>query len=140
MKESETSTIENAMNYIDYIEGEIWKVIPGYSQYLVSNYGRMFGFSFKAVKNVNENKGKKYLATRFYDNNGVLSNSIYIHRIVAEVFCLNPDPEHKTEVHHKDCNSLNNIADNLEWLTPREHREKHKQIKAKKKELTGNEA
>ena len=78
--------------------------------------------------------------TRLYDDSGVLSNSLYIHRLVAEVFCFNPDLENKTEVHHKDVNSLNNRADNLIWLTPEEHREIHKQLKAEQKERENNEA
>ena len=98
--------IENALQYIDFIEGERWAVIPNYSNYLISNIGRIFGFKHKAVKNVKKYKGVKYLTTRLIDDNGVLSNSIYIHRLVAEVFVNNPD--NKTIVDHIDGNKLNN--------------------------------
>lgn len=40
-----------------------------------------------------------------------------IHRMVAECFVPNPDPERFTSVNHKDGNKLNNAAWNLEWGT-----------------------
>lgn len=134
---------------IDFISGELWAVIPNYSNYLVSNYGRIYSFKNKTIKNKKKSFKKKhkrrktielYLMTRLVDDNGVLSNSIYIHRLVALVFCPNSDPEHKTEVHHIDVNPLNNKADNLVWLTPEEHREIHKQLRAAQKESENNEA
>lgn len=137
-----TNTIDEAMKYIDYIEGERWAVIPNHSQYLISNYGRIFGFAHKAIKDIKVYKGQKYLVTRLYDDNGVLSNSKLVHRLVAEVFCDNPEPELKTVVHHINCNSLDNRAENLIWLTPQEHTEIHNQIRAerKRRELMNNEA
>lgn len=133
---------------IDFISGEIWAVIPNYSNYLISNYGRIFSFKRKVIKHKKKSFKKKhkrtkkvlYLRTRLIDDNGKLSNSLYIHRIVAEVFCDNPAPDIKTEVHHINCNSLDNRAENLEWLTPEEHREKHKQLRKTQKESESNEA
>lgn len=127
-------TIEEAKGYIDYIEGEVWKVIPNYSRYLISNYGRIFGFERNAIKKVKKYNGHRYLITRLYDDSGKLSNSIAIHRLVAEAFCSNFDPEHKTEVHHINVNSLDNRADNLVWLTPKEHREVHRRLRALRKQ------
>lgn len=54
-----------------------------------------------------------------------------IHRLVALLFVPIPEkykgiPVEKLEVHHKDFNPFNNNADNLEWLTHREHMALHK--------------
>ena len=38
-----------------------------------------------------------------------------VHRLVAQAFCENPNKY--TIVHHKDNNTLNNCAENLEWVT-----------------------
>lgn len=43
---------------------------------------------------------------------------LYAHRLVAQYFLENDDPENKTYVHHKDENKLNNCKENLEWVTP----------------------
>lgn len=43
------------------------------------------------------------------------------HRLVAEHFIENPDPKHKIFVNHIDGNKLNNVKNNLEWVTPREN-------------------
>lgn len=131
-------TIDDAMQYIDYIEGEVWKVIPNHSQYLISNMGRIFGFAHNAVKDIKKYEGHYYLNTRLCNDDGVFENSVSIHRLVAEAFCFNPDIIHKTQVHHKNGDSLDNRADNLEWLTPEEHQEKHRQMRAEKKRK-GNE-
>ena len=43
-----------------------------------------------------------------------------IHRLVAAAFLPLPD-NIDYQLHHKDFNSLNNSADNLEWLSVSEH-------------------
>lgn len=42
-----------------------------------------------------------------------------MHRVVATCWCARP--EGATQVHHKDGNRANNRADNLEWVTPKQH-------------------
>ena len=77
------------------------------------------------------------------DNNGYRYISPYkdgkklnlrIHYLVAAAFLQKP--EGKEVIHHKDANKLNNNCSNLEWLTNKEHAEKHKAIRKlqKKKE------
>ena len=53
---------------------------------------------------------------------GILNNrNERYHRVIAECFCPNDDPEHKTDVNHIDGNKQNNNADNLEWVTRSEN-------------------
>ena len=54
-----------------------------------------------------------YLRVYLYKNGK--GKSFYIHRLVAEAFI--PNPNKYQEVNHKDENSSNNRADNLEWCT-----------------------
>ena len=49
-------------------------------------------------------------------NNKLVSKRL--HKLLAQNFLQNDDPEHKTQVNHKDRNKLNNSLDNLEWVTP----------------------
>lgn len=44
-----------------------------------------------------------------------------IHRLVAQAFCANDDPIHKNQVNHINENKLDNRADNLEWVTPKQN-------------------
>ena len=49
------------------------------------------------------------------------SAGVKVHRIIAELFVPNDDPENKVEVNHKDFNRLNNDYTNLEWITHKEN-------------------
>ena len=109
--------------------------IPGYERYLISNQGRIFGFCHDALKEITLDKGSRYYTTRLVNNSGELSNGQFVHRLVAMAFCINDDPDTKTEVHHINGNSLDNRACNLMWVSPQEHKQIHsKKRKADKQE------
>lgn len=50
--------------------------------------------------------------------------SISKHRLLADTFIPNDDPENKTVVHHKDGCPQNNELENLEWVSQKENMEK----------------
>ncbi len=108
------------------LEGEEWRTIPNWERYLVSSFGRI------ASKNAPyEHQGKVYIkkasllhptkssgsTVPYYslmlsDGNGYVKR-MTVHRLVASAFI--PNPNNLPQVNHKDENSLNNNANNLEW-------------------------
>lgn len=98
-------------------EVEIWKDIPDYPNYQVSNLGN--------VKSLNYNHtGKEGLLKQGKQKNGYLSvflykdvkgKTFYVHKLVAMVFLENP--YNYPCVNHKDENKENNCLNNLEWVS-----------------------
>ena len=106
---------------------EIWKDIEGYNgKYQVSNYGNIRSYSRWGNGRILQGgytKGnpQKY---RFVALVGVGRKDIhnkYIHRLVAEHFCDNPNQYN--EVNHIDGNTMNNHASNLEWCSHKQNME-----------------
>ena len=108
---------------------EIWKDVVGYEGYYqVSNLGRVRSLD-RIASNGRKIKGNilstKVNTPQYYPRVSLSVNGkmklVQVHRLVAQAFVYNPDPEHKTQVGHKDESRTNNRADNLEWVTPKEN-------------------
>jgi hypothetical protein len=103
---------------------EEYKIISGFENYSVSNFG-----------NVMNNQTSKVLKGR-PDKDGYLQVSLYkdskphmkiVHRLVAQAFI--PNPNNKPCVDHIDNNKQNNNVNNLRWATVQENthnKSKHK--------------
>jgi hypothetical protein len=95
----------------------IWKEIPEFNgKYFISNTGVVKSYFYGKEKIVSAGlcHGYKVLGLT---NKQKERKTFRVHRLVAIVFLENDNPEIKTEVHHKDNNTLNNHVDNLEWCT-----------------------
>jgi len=90
---------------------EIWKLIPGYSNYSISNYGKVANNkSSRILTPIITKKG--YLTVRLYNSDGY--KQLRIHRLVACEFIENI--YNKPQVNHIDFDKTNNKYDNLEWV------------------------
>ena len=96
---------------------EIWKPIPTYEGlYEVSSHGRIRN-NRKLLKFYTINSG--YFALKLVKDQ--IRTSPLVHRIVASVFC--PNPDNLPEVNHIDGNKQNNHYSNLEWCTSSENKQ-----------------
>lgn len=93
------------------IDLEIYKLIPGYPNYLITSHGRVLNIN-KGLKELKaENKsGRKRVAL---SHNGCVKR-YYVARLVAEAFI--PKEDHQCTVIHLDDDLSNNHYQNLEWL------------------------
>ena len=108
---------------------EIWKDVVGYEGlYQVSNYGRVKSLPkiHKTTKNYNklgyitkekilrQRKTQRgyFIVTLYKDQKG---KSLYVHRLVANMFILNKD--NKPCINHKNGDKKDNKVTNLEWCT-----------------------
>jgi hypothetical protein len=92
---------------------EEWKVIPGFEDYQVSNYGEVW--SDKSETYVIGHTNTEGYRTVGIRNSISKRYHIRVHRLVAEAFILNP--ENKPLVDHIDGDPTNNIVTNLRWCT-----------------------
>ena len=106
------------------LENEEWKEIPDFDgRYYISNCGRILSLcnnGYKLLKPFICGSGYRYVDLR-RDKQDVKSR---VNRLVAQAFltCENKD----YEVHHKDSNKQNDTAQNLEYLSKKNHLQLHK--------------
>lgn len=93
---------------------EEWKIIEGYPNYQISNYGNVKSLNF----------GKEKILKQKMDRNGYFlvglskegkKKHYLVHRIVASAFI--PNPNNLPIINHIDEVKTNNCANNLEWCT-----------------------
>lgn len=93
----------------------IWKTVPGYSNYEVSNSGLIRNAKKGTI--LKQYSDGNYLQTS-YSQEG--SRTIRrVHLVVANAFV--PNPKLLPFVNHIDGNKENNCASNLEWVSAKEN-------------------
>lgn len=114
---------EFCIDQIENLIDEIWKEIQGTKgQYFISNKGRI-----KSYLRYNAILLRQTVSPKNYKYISIYGIKYKIHRLVAFAFVENDNLEDKKEVHHKDGNTLNNNSYNLEWISTKDHIERHKQ-------------
>lgn len=110
---------------------EEWKILPFEKNslrlnYAISNFGRIVSYAKDFDQDGRMLKGGKLGGyPTFVCRPFGKSKTYYVHKLVAEHFIENTNPE-RTYVIHLDYNKLNNHVDNLSWATKKEM-EKHQQ-------------
>ena len=122
------------------MQGEKWADVAGYEGiYEVSNLGRVKHLPTTVLTIsyhgdvVSTRKTEPYIVKQCENKQhykvvglvkGKSVNSIAVHRLLAQAFL--PRTPAQTEVHHKDRDRSNNSLDNLQWVTPEEHDDLHR--------------
>lgn len=116
---------------INNLPGEIWREIPEYKDYEISNYGRVIS----ELKNTPRILAKNIICNRYrvrlYKREN-LSKSESVGRLVASIFIR--EPKENEVLFYRDGNPLNDHVSNIGWKTKSEsvrtarnrHRYSHK--------------
>ena len=103
---------------------ELWKTIEETTNYEISNLGRVKNSKTGQILDPEVGgNGYKQVSLKFKDTQKFKKQ--YIHRLVAQYWLVNPNPEARMEVNHKNLDRTDNRAENLEWVTPSEN-QKHR--------------
>lgn len=100
------------------------KDIPGYEgEYAITENGKLWSYRWNRWMRISITNGY-YKVNLSKDGKSKLK---YVHRLLAEIFILNP--ECKDQVDHIDGNKLNNNLSNLRWTTHAENQHNRKRAK-----------
>ena len=102
---------------------------------MISNMGRCKALYGRILRPTQHKNG--YLRFQIYFKKDGISicRACSAHRLVMDVFSINPDPKHLTQVNHKDENKKNNHLDNLEHCTNRYNQNYGTKIRRQKETL-----
>ena len=106
---------EYAIDFIEDLEGELWKPIDSRGKYYISNQGRVKSYQLRQAKLLNPYSNQKgYLRVDIKTDS---RRTYLVHQLVALAFIPNDNPIEKDTIDHIDLDKTNNRADNLRWLS-----------------------
>lgn len=133
--------INSKFNYhFEDIEGEEWKPILGFSEYMASNKGRIKRYISRYDRfillnlSINQISGRLYVSMK--SDNGK-SKNLQVSRVIGFTFLSESYSEEKNTINHKDGNVQNNCVENLEWVSQSENN-KHLYDLLKRKKVRKN--
>ena len=91
---------------------KIWKVIPGFENYEVSNHAEIRRVGSTTLKTITIEKRRGYSVVQLWKNN--IGKTFFLHRLVGQAFV---DGDQSLTIDHKDTNKRNNLPSNLEYVT-----------------------
>ena len=112
------------------IDNEIWEIVENTNgNYYISNRGRVKSYTaYNAILLKPMRTENGYLRVEIVQNERRAIK--LIHRLVAAAFLPKPQSI-EMQLHHKDGNKENNEYNNLQWVTPTEHRMIHNERRNK---------
>lgn len=113
-------------------EGEEWKQIPDFPNYMISNMGRLYSGRLNRI-NKGEINQSGYKIYELYSDAYPHGKRMRACRLVAEAFCKGYAPN--MEVHHCNFNKLDDTALNLMCVTHDQHVAIHNALKRYNKYL-----
>lgn len=97
--------------------GEMFKECELNHKYILSSKGRVYSYRKKDFMETNGRTTSGYVRISLSISGKVVRGRL--HRMIAKAFV--PRVEGKNDVNHKDGDKMNNMADNLEWVTKKEN-------------------
>lgn len=95
-------------------------IIENYPSYSINTKGEVFSYKWGRKKKLIQTIARSgYFYISLYDKNNK-RKGLLVHRLVAKAFIENTF--NYREVNHIDGNKLNNKVENLEWVSPENHR------------------
>ena len=104
------------------MKNEIWKAVPGFEMYEVSDGGRVRRWKitkqeWKEVKTTSY-RNNKYLMFTVSKNGD--HTKLYLHRILGQLFIPNDNPKEFTDICFTDGLCTNTVVSNLYWSNQKE--------------------
>lgn len=116
------------------LDGEMWVYSPQkYPGYAFSDMGRCYSLRHnKLIKPYKTPYKNNYLYDKIKLFDGNVYKTYALHRVIAELFCVKPSEE-CSEVHHINSIVTDNRACNLMWVTHKQHKLIHAEMRKNSK-------